>query len=65
MAVAAARCVRDGVLLSFPTWRWTSFCDHAATSLAVLFRSSFSTLGVVPQLQFIDRVCFLVVNRDR
>ena len=22
-------------------------------------------VGVVPQLQFIDRVCFLVVNRDR
>ena len=34
-------------------WRggaWTSSCDHAATSSAVLCRS----FGVVPQLQFID-----------
>ena len=36
-------------------WRggaWTSSCDHAVTSSAVLYRS----FGVVPQLQFIDRV---------
>ena len=51
--------------LSFPTWRWTSFCCHAVTSPAVLFRYSLSTWEVVPQLQFIDRVCFFVVNSDR
>ena len=55
-------------------WRggaWTSSCDHAATSSAVLCRS----FGVVPQLQFIDRVDGVrdgvllvlpsVVHRDR
>ena len=35
--------------------QWTSSCDHAATSTAVLYRSSYD-VGVVPQLQFIDRV---------
>ena len=33
----------------------TSSCDHAATSSAVLYRISYD-VGVVPQLQFIDRV---------
>ena len=55
-------------------WRggaWTSSCDHAATSSAVLCRS----FGVVPQLQFIDSVDGVrdgvllvlpsVVHRDR
>ena len=38
-AVAELAC-----FLSCPTWRWTSSCDRAATSYAVLYRSSFSTL---------------------
>ena len=55
-------------------WRgraWTSSCDHAVTSSAVLCRS----FGVVPQLQFIDSVDGVrdgvllvlpsVVHRDR
>ena len=55
-------------------WRggaWSSSCDHAATSSAVLCRS----FGVVPQIQFIDRVDGVrdgvllvlpsVVHRDR
>ena len=52
------------------TW-WTSSCDPSATSSAVLCRS----FGVVPQLQFIDRVDGVrdgvllvlpsVVHRDR
>ena len=54
-------------------WRggaWSSSCDHAATSSAVLFDP-----GLVPQLQFIDRVDGVrdgvllvlpsVVHRDR
>ena len=35
--------------------QWTSSCDHAATSSAVLHRVSYD-VGVVPQVQFIDRV---------
>ena len=31
--------------LSCPAWRWTSSCDHAATSSTVLYRSSSSTSG--------------------
>ena len=52
----------------------TSFCDHAATSSAVLYRISYD-VGVVPQLQFIDSVDGVrdgvllvlpsVVHRDR
>ena len=54
--------------------QWTSSCDHAATSSAVLYRISYD-VGVVPQLQFIDRVDSVrdgvllvlpsVVHRDR
>ena len=50
---------------------WTSSCDPSATSSAVLCRS----FGVVPQIQFIDRVDGVrdgvllvlpsVVHRDR
>ena len=35
--------------------QWTSSCDHAVTSSAVLYRTSYD-VGVGPQLQFIDRV---------
>ena len=35
--------------------QWTSSCDHAVTSSAVLYRISYD-VGVLPQLQFIDRV---------
>ena len=54
--------------------QWTSSCDHAATSSAVLCRISYD-VGVVPQRQFIDRVDSVrdgvllvlpsVVHRDR
>ena len=43
--------------------QWTSSCDHAATNSTVLYRISYD-VGVVPQLQFIDRVFSLVVNID-
>ena len=54
--------------------QWTSSCDHAATSSAVLYRISYD-VGVVTQLQFFDRVDSVrdgvllvlpsVVHRDR
>ena len=46
--------VRDGVLL-VPSAVGRLPCDHAATSSAVLHRVSYD-VGVVPQVQFIDRV---------
>ena len=45
--------------------RWTSFYDHAATSPAVLFRSSFSTSGWCLSFSSSTECFFLVVNRDR
>ena len=67
LAVAAAAGEEQGTCGHV---KWTSSCDHAATSSAALLRS-----WVVPQLQFIDRVDSVrdgvllvlpsVVHRDR
>ena len=42
---SARRTNEMACFLSCPTWRWTSSCDHAATSSAVLYRSSSSMSG--------------------
>ena len=55
--------VRDGVLLVPRAVQWTSSCDHAETSSAVLYRISLTSgwcLSFSSSTEF-----FLVVKRDR